>query len=332
MTLWLLALITAGIALPHVLRLERGTPAAAATIWIVSLWLRALLVVFCVLYLAFTARSTEALHHLTHWCWHAVLPFLTDHEGLDGHRVGDAATIVPALVAIASVLWVMLGVARGVHAVKRMLASDSLGPGPSDSVVVGGREIILAAAGLRRPRILVSAGALLELDDEELAAGLDHERGHIARRHRFVLVFAELCRSVGRVVPGCGGAMRELRFHLERDADRWALRQSHHPYALASAICKSAETASETTWARASLNGGSTLARLGELLETGATAMSPRSRPLNVLATALVGVALVAAVLAPASAIAGAREEVEHAQQQGHCHERGQHLGRGASL
>ena len=53
-------------------------------------------------------------------------------------------------------------------------------------------ELLVAAAGLRRPRVLVSAGALLALDDDELEASLEHERGHIARRHRYVLVVSEL--------------------------------------------------------------------------------------------------------------------------------------------
>src|SRR5215208_1083354 len=226
MTLWLLALIATGITLPHALRLNRSTPMAAATLWTVALALRALLVIFAVLYVAFFVPGTEVFTELTHWCWHTVVPFLAAHLGLDGQYVGGAATIVPGLVAMIWLLTVMVGVARGTRAVRRLLARESLGPGPSDSVIVVGHEVMMAAAGLGRPRVVVSAGALLELDDEELAAGLDHERGHIARRHRFLLVFAELCRGVGRAVPGSRHAIRQLGFHLERDADRWALRRS----------------------------------------------------------------------------------------------------------
>lgn len=319
MTLSLLALIAAGIALPHAMRLERSAPMAAATLWAVSLAMRALMVIFCVLYLAVFLPSTETFSQLTHWCWHAVVPVLTAHLGLDGHRVGDAATILPGLLAMASLLSVVLGVVRGARTVKRLLARDSLGPGPSDSVIVAGPEVMMAAAGLGRPQVVVSAGALLELDDEELAAGLDHEHGHIARRHRFLLVFAELCRSVGRVMPGCTTATRQLGFHLERDADQWALRRSHHPYALASAICKAAGVQTETTWATASLSGGSATARLGELIESD-TPPQPRRRSwgLDVLAMTMVAATLLVAAMVPSSALAGA-QQLGGTQQTRHC-------------
>ena len=307
MTLWLLALIAVGITLPHALRLNRSTPIAAAAIWSVGLALRALLVIFAVLYVAFFVPGTEVFAELTHWCWHTAVPIVADHLGLDGHYVGGAATVLPGLVAMVSLISVSIGVVRGTRAIKHLLARESLGPGPSDSVIVAGHEVMLAAAGLGRPRVVVSAGALLELDDEELAAGLAHERGHIARRHRFLLVFTELCRSIGRAVPGCKHASRELRFHLERDADRWALQQRHNPYALASAICKAAGTTCETNWASAALTGGGASERLGELIEPD-RGPSARSRWLhNVTAVAMVGLAMLAAALVPSSALAGSQ-------------------------
>ena len=167
-----------------------------------------------------------------------------------------------------SLLSVAIGVARGARAVRRLLARESLGTGPSDSVIVAGHEVMFAAAGLSRPRVVVSAGALLELDDEELAAGLDHERGHIARRHRFLLVFAELCRSIGRAVPGS-------RYALRSSPSTWSATPIAGRCDRATiptrwpAICKAAGT-SETTWARASLGGGRASARLGELIDADA--------------------------------------------------------------
>jgi len=319
MTLWLLALIALGITLPHGLRLNRSTPIAAALIWTVGLALRALLVIFAVLYAGFFVPGTEVFTKLTHWCWHTVVPILAAQLGLDGQYVGGAAAILPGLVAMVSLLSVAIGVARGTRAVRRLVARESLGPGPSNSVIVGGHEVMLAAAGLARPRVVVSAGALLELDDEELAAGLDHEHGHIARRHRFLLVFAELCRSVGRAVPGSKHAIDELGFHLERDADRWALRQRHHPYALASAICKAAGAGGETTWARASLDGGCASDRLDELIEPDGARPARWRWLLNVTAVAMVVLTLLATALVPSAALAGSQQlggTVPHY----HCH------------
>jgi len=79
------------------------------------------------------------------------------------------------------------------------------------------------------------------LDDEELAASLEHERGHVARRHRFALVIAEVCRASARALPGTRHAVAELIFHLERDADRLVVDRLHDPAALASAICKAGQ-------------------------------------------------------------------------------------------
>ena len=104
-------------------------------------------------------------------------------------------------------------------------------------MIVPERGVVLAAAGVSRPRVVVSTGALLALDDEELAAGLAHEQAHIARRHRWILLYAEACRGLSVFFPGARHAVRHLSHHLERDADAWALRR-HDRLALASAICK----------------------------------------------------------------------------------------------
>ena len=319
MSLPLIALFAGGIALPHMLRLAGSRPMTAATLWMVSLGLRALLVSFGVLYLAFLLPGTDVFTEFTHWCWHTVLPVLTTHLGLDGHRVGDAATILPGLVAMTSLLSVVLGVARGTRAVRRWLARHSLGPGPADSVIVPGREVMMAAAGLKRPRVVVSAGALLELDDEELAAGLDHELGHIARRHRYLLVVAELCRGVGRIVPGAGRASRQLDFHLERDADRWALRR-HDRLALASVICKAAEARPQGSYVGTlGLTGTGAPERLGELVH-GSPGPEHRSRAmaLNAAAIAMVCATLLAAAVVPSAALAGAAQ-LGSQQQLRHC-------------
>jgi Zn-dependent protease with chaperone function len=106
------------------------------------------------------------------------------------------------------------------RAARRLLARHSLGTGPRGSVIVGGPEVVLAVAGMARPRVVVSAGALIALDDDELDAALDHEHAHIARRHRFVVLTALVLRAIGRLVPGGGRALAEAGFHLERDAAR----------------------------------------------------------------------------------------------------------------
>jgi hypothetical protein len=124
---------------------------------------------------------------------------------------------------------------------------------------------------------VVSAGALTSLDDGELYAGLDHERGHIDRRHRWVLVAAAVLRGLARPLPGTRAAAEELAFHLERDADRFALRRDNEPLDLATAICKAAGGANLGVTAMA-LNGGGAARRVRQLLESSDATSRPMPR------------------------------------------------------
>lgn len=308
MTFLLAAIVAAGITLPHCLDLHRAAPAPAAALWLTSVALRALTAVFVVVYVVMFLPSTAMFHALTHWCWETVLPLLTGQGGLEGHRVGDAATAVPGVLLAASLVSVAFGVARTARAARRLIARSSLGRGPHDSVIVGGPEIVLAAAGLARPRVIVTAGALLALEDDELAAGLDHERGHIARRHRYVLVLADLCRSAGRVIPGGRRALREVTFHLERDADRWALSRRNDSHALARAICKSAMARSTTGPVVTALTGAGTSERVEQLIDAPPRAGRAMNGALHLLAVAMVVVTLALAAMVPPAVAAGAEQ------------------------
>jgi bla regulator protein blaR1 len=301
----LAALVGAGIVLPHALGLKRVAPITAAVLWGCSLALRALTGVFAALYIVFFLPATEVFGALTHWCLHAVVPLVAAHLGFSGHSLGDAALVLPGILLGASLASAAFGVVRAARAVRGWLVRGAVGVGPDDTVVVRGRGVLVAAAGLARPRLVVSAGALTQLDDEELAAGLDHERGHIVRRHRYVLVAAELCRALGRLIPGTARAIDELAFHLERDADRWALRRRHDRLALASAICKAATTRTASSPALAALGGGGVTERLDQL--TGAVAPVRRGRAalLNALAGGLAGLTLVVALAMPSTVQAG---------------------------
>ena len=226
---------------PHLLPQQKLDAVGGLALWTSALVYKALLSISLATVVILYLPATELFTLLTHWCLHTVVPFLTSHLGLDGHRLGDAATIVPALVIGASVLSVGLGLWRGTRAVRRWLTRSALGSGPGSSVIVAGSEIVVAAAGLRAPRVVVSAGALVHLDDDELAAGLEHEWGHIRRHHRQISVLTEVCGALARFWPGTKGALMHLRFHLERDADDYAVRRTGNPLALASAICKAAQ-------------------------------------------------------------------------------------------
>lgn len=196
------------------------------------------------------------------------MPLATSKLDLSGHSVGQLAVLARVLTLAVSLLLGCVALWRATRAISAWIRQTSIGLGPKQSLIVGENDIVVAAAGLRRPRVIVSAGALLCLDDEELAASLAHEHGHIAHRHRFVVLVAEVCRTVGRLLPGTRRAASELIFHLERDADRWALQRMHNPAALASAICKAAQPP-RAGYASAllTLGGGDVTRRVRPLLE-----------------------------------------------------------------
>ena len=299
MTVVLAAILGGAIALPHLLRLEHASPLLAAALWLSALALRALTAVFAALAAVVVLPGTEVFALVTHWCWHAAMPLVATHLGLDGHRIGDAALVLPAAVLAVSAISVAVGLFKATRAVARLVQRAGVGTGPQDSVIVGDGDVVVAAAGMRRPLVLVSAGALASFDDEELAASLEHENGHIARRHRYVLLAAELCRALARFVPGTRRALDELRFHLERDADRFALQRQHEPVVLASAIVKAAQ--SRSTAALAALGGGGVTRRIRALLDGAAT-----SQPVDGLAVRSAAAVLVTLVVALAVALPSA--------------------------
>jgi hypothetical protein len=321
MMLTLAAILAAGIALPHVLRLERVAPVPAIALWLSSLALRALGCALAVVYALLYLPRTSLFDVLTHWCWHAFVPLLDGEHGLEGHRVGDIAVLIPALLLSASLVWITFGMVRAARAARQLVERHTLGRGPRGSLIVGGPEIVLAVAGIARPRIVVSAGALTCLDDDELGAALDHERAHIARRHRFLMLLATGFRAAGRLVPGSGRAVHELAFHLERDADRWAVRRRHDPLALASVICKAAGTErSVEDIAVTGLVGTDVRRRVGQLLEDECVhARRPAATALNGLAATMVACTLLLAVVVPAAAVAGVEHDAHLAHHTEHC-------------
>ena len=301
MMVLLAAAVVVGLAgAPHLLRLDDQPPMLAAVVWLAALALRAVITVFVIVFLLVVLPTTGVFDAITHWCWHAVIPVLATHLGLNGHAVGDVALILPAVIVAASVASVGFGVWRAARGVQRLVRAAKRG-GPGNSLIIGDEAVLVAAAGLRRPQVVVSSGALTIFDDAELFASLDHERGHILRRHRWILVAGEAFRGIGRLVPGAKRAACELAFHLERDADRFALERRHEPVALARAIFKAAQAPVLGPIATA-LNGGDGVRRVRQLLD--GAPCRPASTSVRIVAVALVSLVVGLSALLPAAAIA----------------------------
>ncbi|MBN9623302.1 MAG: M56 family metallopeptidase [Actinobacteria bacterium] len=263
----LAGLLLLGTAVPYLLPRDALTPLTGAAIWLSVLVLRALLVVVGALVLVLYLPATQLFQLTTHWCIHAVLPFFATHLGFSGHRLGDAATLLPGLVLGLSLIWAVFAVWRTARTVRRWLHRNCLGEGPRQSLIIGGPDVVVVAAGIRDARIIVSTGALAKLDEGELAAGLEHERGHIAHRHPYLALAGSVAFASARVLPGSNDALGRLRFCLERDADEYAVGRVGDPVALASAICKAAAGQPPTSPALAGLAGVGTAARLRFLLD-----------------------------------------------------------------
>lgn len=234
--------LTAAIATPHLLPLQRVTPIWAAAIWLATLALRALLAVVAAVFFFVHLPQTGLFEVLSHWCLHQLLPLLGTELGISEHPVAHAAGLVPAVVLVSSFIWLLFALIRSWVALAHLLRR-AVGEGPGGSTVVHDPALLVAATRVGRPRILVSDAALRAMDPQELEASLAHETGHLQRRHRPILLAGSVLAAVARILPGTDGARRELHFHLERDADEYAVSRTSDPLALASAICKAAVTA-----------------------------------------------------------------------------------------
>lgn len=306
MSIWLALLLVVGTVAPYMLPQGGLRPMTGASLWLAVLVLRGILVAIGALIAIVYLPATEIFQLATHWCIHAVVPFFATHLGFSGHRVGDAAALLPGLVLGVSLISALFALWRATRAMHTWLRRDSLGPGPRESVVVGGAEIMVAAAGIRDARVVVSTGALTNLDEDELAAGLEHERGHIARRHPYMTVVGSLAFAVARLLPGSRDALDRFRFCLERDADEYAVGRTRDPIALASAICKAAGAERQHEFGFAALAGHGVTARLRLLLDRSAAKPNAVIELIGRgLVVSLLLLILIAVGLTPALASAG---------------------------
>jgi hypothetical protein len=228
------------IALPHVLRIERVAPTTGAAVWFFALCLRALGAVVFAAYMLIYLPETSRFAGFVDWCVHLALPLISLNVHLPALRLADGAAVIPTVVLGLSLAYAGFRMLRARFYARRLITRMTIGDGPLGSTVLASEEVLLAVTQLGPPRLLISGKTLETLDEEELAAGLQHELGHLRRAHRPILLVASVLRALARWQPGAKTAYRELCFSLERDADEYALRQTRDPLALASAICKAA--------------------------------------------------------------------------------------------
>lgn len=251
------------IVATHLVPLQRTAARAAALAWLFALALRASASIAAALFVLLYVPQTQPFEAAAQWCWHAVLPLTATHLSVGGHSVAHLALFLPALTLVASLLALGLRWLRAWFALRRLLRR-ALGKGPLGCTVIPEAPPLVAAAGFGRGRIVLSAAALDALDGRELEAAVAHELGHLRRHHRPLLLAGSIFRVLGLALPGTRAAERALRFHLERDADEFAVSRTHDPLALASAICKAASARQQATLGLP--GGGEAVARRLNLL------------------------------------------------------------------
>lgn len=285
------------ILAPHYVPLDRAAPVTGATVWLLALVLRALLVLGVATVVFARLAHTDIVEAALAWCWHEVLPDVPGWLGFAEHPVAHAAVAVPLFAIAGAVLVRALAGLRAWVSLRRRL-SDGGSVGSHRAALLPADDVVVAVTRFGRGRVVVSERALEVLDPDELAAGMAHEFGHLHRRHRPLLLLASLLSTIGRPLPGTTTAHRELCFQLERDADAWAVDRLRDPLSLASAICKAAGAVEPR--GTASLSGrGPVTRRLAELVGEGG-ARSPRVELVaRLLATTLAAVLLSLAVAAP---------------------------------
>lgn len=224
------------IAGPHLIARFQLSPVLGTTIWISALASRAAVVIAICIGLVAIAPDLRMFADASDWFVHSVVPFVAHGLGIEGDTLGHLATSLPSLAVLGMAATAVLSLWRSHRSVGRWLDGASLGPGPSGSHIVGGSRVLFATAGVVRPRVIVSMGALLSLEDRELRAGIEHEHAHARRGHGLILAAGKVMAAMAKPLPGTTLALAGLRYSLERDADEQAVRSTGSRLDLADAI------------------------------------------------------------------------------------------------
>ena len=130
-----------------------------------------------------------------------------------------------ALLGLTVTGLVLLGAAREYVANRRfhrLIGSGDWGK-VEDAVVIPDEQPRAFCAGLLRPRVYVSSGAVALLDEAALRAVLAHERHHARRWDPLRLAIARVIARALFFVPGLAELVRRQRAMAELSADEYAV-------------------------------------------------------------------------------------------------------------
>jgi Zn-dependent protease with chaperone function len=219
------------------------------------------------------------------WNW------LTRHPAEDPVR-GDhwvaqtlAAVLAAELLGVLLLSWLRTARTRRRHRDLLELVVQPAADLPDTRLLEHPAPVAFCIPGAR-PLLVLSSGMVAELDDDQLAAVVAHERAHLREHHHLLLLPFVAWEAALPVLPAAGRAQAAVRELVEMRADDVALGPLPGPAArrtLARAIVAAAEGAGGAGIPSGALavTGSATGARVVRLLEP------PRPLPTGARWTAL---------------------------------------------
>lgn len=138
------------------------------------------------------------------------------------------------LIVIFSSLMVRTFRSRARHRRLLDLVAHQSAAYPGTDLISDRRTVAYCVPGFR-PRIVLSEGTLRLLGPGEIAAVIEHERGHVHERHGLVMLPMLGLKNLFRWIPYARVAPQEIATLLEMSADDYSARRSD-PLILAGAL------------------------------------------------------------------------------------------------
>jgi Zn-dependent protease with chaperone function len=196
--------------------------------------------------LTLAVHATALGGGLSHLIGACVLRLRAMYATPGGATVAGLGLILAGAVAARTVLTAVSHLrATGREALRHAETARLVGhPDPALGAVLvdHARPAAYCVAG-RHPTVILTTGALRELDAGQLDAVLAHERAHLAGRHHRLLAMARIGRQVLPFLPLMRDADAQVARLVELHADDAAARASD-PASLATALVVLATTAS----------------------------------------------------------------------------------------
>jgi hypothetical protein len=165
--------------------------------------------------------------------WRVSPQAASHHVTILDQRLSYPTANADAIVVVALAVLALIAVARGARratreAIGSVRLQRRLGRVSRDersgALVIGDARPLAFCAGLLRPRIYLSTGALTALDEHALRAVLDHERHHARRRDPLRLATGRVLEDALFFVPGLRELARRQQALAELSADEGAIR------------------------------------------------------------------------------------------------------------